>query len=116
MTTNNSKLLRRVFAKDIARISKASANRPNAHLEMQLDPKRESYYSTPSVRRMNKADFETGGADDLEGFEQALRDLWSAGDQAEFAAIAGKLARIARAVRQTREQSAELSQFVYVMY
>ena len=116
MKNGTDKLLRRVFRRDLAKLSKSSADGTSQHLQMKLDPSLESYYTSPSVSKMSKADFESGGANGLAGFEQALQKLWASEDQAEFAALAAKIAKLARSIRSTKEQSSDLSQFVYVMY
>jgi len=66
---------------------------------------------------MGKADFEHGGCGDAENLERALKQVWADEVmQAEFSAMAAKLAKISESLRASEEQSSDVSQFVYVMY
>ena len=116
MNRGVEKQLRKLFKRDLMQIADFCQREGVQVLDPNPDPGMESYYITPAVEKMGKADFETGGATDVDHLEAALRDLWSEERCLVFAVLAERVAKLARSVRATEEQSSELSQFVYVMY
>lgn len=74
-----------------------------------------SYY----VDRRAQADaqaLEWGGADSPEDLERQLVRLWQAAGSPPLAPLAPSIAKLAALVRRDEEQSAHVSEFVYVMY
>lgn len=116
MSKANDAQLRRLFRRDLTRITAHCRQEGFEVMAPGPDEDLESYYTPAPTRRMSKADFETGGAECVEHLEEALLRLWPESDRPQLAALASKIARVARSVRATDEQSSELSQFVYVMY
>ncbi len=116
MNAKADKSIRKVFRQNI--LALAELHKASGDEVMAANPSSDlsTYYTEPEVRKMSKADFETGGAKNLNEFEAVLNALWSDESNPEYAQLAKKLAKLARSVRTSKVQSSELSQFVYVMY
>ena len=114
MAQTSDKAIRKLFKRDVLALAQQLERDGVEVMASSPDAGIDSYYVEPEVRTMSKADFETGGATDIDGFEAALAQLWS-NEPAEFADLATKIAKVARNIRAP-EESSELSQFVYVMY
>ena len=115
MDTRADKAIRKLFRRDLLGLSERLRREGVEVMAANPDAAMDSYYTTPEVRRMSKADFESGGATDIDGFEAALKELWAAERRPEYAVLATRIAKVARSIRAP-EESSELSQFVYVMY
>ena len=116
MDAGVEKQIRKVFRRDLLRISEYCQQQGEQVMAANPTPEMESYYTVPATKKMRKADFESGGASDFEGLQAGLGELWARESCPHFATLATRIAKLARSVRASEAQSSELSQFVYVMY
>jgi hypothetical protein len=85
-------------------------------LDAALDPDARSYYVNRTQASPRPSAFEWGGADSAAELENALARMWLASERPVLARLAPSVARLAERLRRVEDQSAEVSEFVYVMY
>jgi hypothetical protein len=83
---------------------------------LRPDASVESYYVEPTKREMRPEDFELRACESVEEFVRELAALWASEGREELAAMAPRLAALAREVREDEEQSDDVSPFMYVMF
>jgi hypothetical protein len=83
---------------------------------LRPDASAESYYVEPTKREMRPEDFELRACESVEEFVRELAALWSSEGREELAAMAPRLAALAREVREDEEQPDDVSPFMYVMF
>lgn len=83
---------------------------------LRPDAEAESYFVEPTKREMRPEDFELRACESVEEFVRELAALWSSEGREELAAMAPRLAALAREVREDEEQPEDVSPFMYVMF
>ncbi|HEV7892766.1 MAG TPA: hypothetical protein VGP08_19280 [Pyrinomonadaceae bacterium] len=83
---------------------------------LRPDASAESYYVEPTKREMRPEDFELRAGESIKEFVRELAALWASEGREELAAMAPRLAALAREVREDEEQSDDVSPFMYVMF
>ena len=105
-----------VFTTGILPIHEKLREAGRQYFPTAAEPAAASYYVPRARNTLAPADFELGGGASVEGFEQAMRELWTAQGCPELVPLAPALADLARAVRLREELSEEVSPFIYVMF
>ena len=83
---------------------------------LRPDASVQSYYVEPTTREMRPEDFELRACESVEDFVRELAALWASEGREELAALAPRLAALAREVREDEEQPDDVSPFMYVMF
>jgi len=91
----------------------AQLREANASLA-DVAPRREAESFYEPVRAFARADFEIAAGGDPETLRAALLQEWR--NEPALHALAGHLARLSNEIGVEREQSAEVSPFLYVMF
>jgi len=116
MTDRNDAHVDRFFTDELLPLAAQLKRQGVRLLEEAADPAAPSYFQRRRRRAMTKSDFESGGSAVLEAVGADFARLWSAESGARLAPLAKGTAQLARELRSIEEQSAEVSNFVYVMY
>jgi hypothetical protein len=83
---------------------------------LRPDAAAESYYVEPTRREMSPEEFELRASESIEAFVRELAALWSFEGREELAAMAPRLASLASELREDKQQSDDVSPFMYVMF
>jgi hypothetical protein len=80
------------------------------------DPNLKTYYITRHLQKTSPEDFEIAGCDSPENFALALFKMWSSEGYPELSALAESMSKLAKSLHFAKEQSDEVSPFIYVMF
>ena len=95
-----------------------AASRPNGGTQLALgqDKRAETYFVQRTHKQMSKGDFESGGFASVETAQADLIRACERTDAAYMVALAPGIAALASALREGRQESSDISEFVYAMY
>ena len=99
--------LRRFFRERIVPAAEAAHDRGTSFFALAPDPSQTSYW----IRRSPTEGYIFELSEDL---EQELQRIWK--DSPELQALAADLGAMARTMGERREESAEVSSFIYAMF
>jgi hypothetical protein len=109
MNSTDNARLRRFFRKRLLPAAKKLQSRGVSFFELGPDDRAESWYegppSEPKFTSLN-----------LDECEAALRNLWQEQELPELAELATELMQLAQRLEVQKEESSDVSSFVYVMY
>src|SRR5262245_18441206 len=115
--------LERFFERELMPLAQDLKAKGTLLLDGALAPQASSYYldRTPQPGAQAPAQvlaqvLEWGGADSVEDLERQLVRLWRDPASPPLAPLAPSIAKLAELLRRDEEQSAQGSEFVYVMY
>ena len=80
------------------------------------DPQLASYYLPRLNTKMTKSDFEQGACRTPDELVQQLADMWREQGYAELSRLAPQIGQLAARLKETQQETDEVSPFVYVMY
>ena len=104
------------FFKELMPLAEQLRGEGKAFFPLKGDPGAETYYIRRDKTTIAPEDFEVVGCDAVEGFQDALVDLWTSQGYPQLTALAPTLSRLARSLYRVEEQSEEVSPFIYVMF
>ena len=111
-----SSSVRKFFLKELIPLAEQLRGEGKAFFPVKGDPGATTYYIQRDKTTMTPEDFEVVGCDAVEGFEEALIDLWRSQGYPQLTALAPTLSRLARSLYHVEEQTEEVSPFIYVMF
>jgi len=85
-------------------------------LETRLEDSATSYFARRSKVAMATADFEVGGCVSPNTVQADLERRWARSDEAPLLRLAPGIAKLAGKLRESEQQSGDVSKFIYVMY
>jgi hypothetical protein len=85
-------------------------------LDAQPEKDAASYFVRRAKIGMARIDFESGGCASPATVEADLARLWNRGNDGSLATLAPGMATLARTLRQVQAETADVSNFIYVMY
>jgi hypothetical protein len=80
------------------------------------DPQLASYYMPRPQTKLTKSDFEQGACRTPDELIEALADMWREQGYAELSRLAPQMGQFAERLKETQQETDEVSPFVYVMY
>ena len=107
--------LERFFERELMPLAKDLKAKGAVLLDGSLQPQASSYYLNRAPQPGAQV-LEWGGADSVEDLERELVRLWRDPASPPLASLAPSIAKLAELLRRDEEQSAQVSEFVYVMY
>jgi hypothetical protein len=113
---NISKHVRKVFMKEVVPVSNLSKKREQVFFPLRPDNQLSTYYREREQTAMTLGDFEVPGCESSEKLEKALAELWGSQGYAELVPLAQTTARLAEMLRESEDESQEVSPFIYVMF
>lgn len=87
-----------------------------AYFPLGPDAAATTYYIARETRAMQPADFEAHTFSDAAGFARSLAGRWRAEGDPALPALEKPLAELAAALKLDEEQTAEVSELIYVMF
>lgn len=106
-------LLRAFFEEHVLPLSKKVQNNELAYFNVDFDSKKESYFASPA--HSEYLNFTNIPLDNKEGLERYLNEFWK--NTPELLRMIPDLTNVAFELKQVnREQSTELSPFIYTMF
>ncbi|MFZ1908336.1 MAG: hypothetical protein WAU52_04560 [Burkholderiales bacterium] len=115
MTEKTEREIDRFFGDELLPLAARLKGKGVSFLETRLGSGAPTYFSRRPKVAMAKADFEWGGFASAQTVTADLEKLGSGGD-ASLATLAPGVARLARMLRASEQESSDVSRFVYVMY
>lgn len=128
-STEDSTMISDFYHEKLIPVAVSLRDRQLPLFELRANPSCSTYYVKRSRTRVEPSDFEKGGCEGPEGLEAELaalwkkggaRDEWFAAEQPpageELAKLAGPIAELSKRLYSAREQDAEVSPFLYVMF
>jgi hypothetical protein len=115
MTEKSEREIDRFFDQELLPLASRLKGMRVALLEASLESGASTYFVRRPKVAMAKADFEWGGCASGQTVTADLRRLWTGGD-ASLATLAPGVARLAGMLRESEQESSDVSNFVYVMY
>ena len=116
MTEKTDIEIDRFFTSQILPLKAASLANGGTQLSLGQDKSAVTYFVQRTHKQMSKADFESGGFASVETAQADLIRACERTDAAYMVALAPGIAALASALREGRQESSDISEFVYAMY
>ena len=106
----------RFFTHQLLPLKAASPPNGETPLALGQDKNAETYFVQRAHKQMSRSDFESGGIASVETAQADLIRACERTDAAYMVALAPGIAALASALREGRQESSDVSEFVYAMY
>ena len=106
----------RFFTHQLLPLKAASPPNGETPLAVGQDKNAETYFVQRAHKQMSRSDFESGGIASVETAQADLIRACERTDAAYMVALAPGIAALASALREGRQESSDVSEFVYAMY
>lgn len=116
LTDDGHAEIRRFFEEELLPAAERRRREGRAAFPSGPAPEALSYFKARRRPSMAPADFEQAGIETPEALSTALTDLWRGRGDADLAALAPGVARLAELLRRREEQTDDVSPFIYVMF
>ena len=113
---DNFSQIRKYFNDELLPAARKMLADQNSFFPVVADPSLETYYTARDHRNASPEDFEIAGCDSPENFALALYKMWSSEGYPELSALAESMSKLAKSLHFAKEQSDEVSPFIYVMF
>jgi hypothetical protein len=113
---NENEQIKKVFYGEILPLAKRMLVNEKAFFPLTSDSELNTYYISRKQQKISSEDFEIAGCDSPENLTLALMKLWSSEEYPELSSLAESMSKLAKTLHFQKEQSDEVSPFIYVMF